>query len=160
MFWGGRGSRRAGRCSAGASPYLVFRPTLFAWTAYYYALGVLNLASWRSNLFCFSSSKHVLKRAVESQQDDDDDRADDQRLPPLFLAAGFFLSGGDARSFALGSLLAVVFGIMGIRQVNRAEGRLTGKGLAVAGLVLGLLGLAFMVWALIASPDTTDSGPR
>jgi len=59
----------------------------------------------------------------------------------------------------VGSLLAVVFGIMGIRQVNRSEGRITGKGLAVAGLVLGILGVALIVWGMVAS-DTTTTGPR
>jgi Domain of unknown function (DUF4190) len=60
----------------------------------------------------------------------------------------------------VGSVLAVVFGIMGIRQVNRAEGRLTGKGLAVAGLVLGILGVALVVASLVFGEDTTATGPR
>lgn len=49
--------------------------------------------------------------------------------------------------FWLGSLLAVVFGHRAIRQINRSNGKQTGKGLAVAGLTLGWVGIAiFLLW--------------
>jgi hypothetical protein len=48
----------------------------------------------------------------------------------------------------LGSLLAVIFGAISLSQISRSSGRLGGKGLAIAGLVLGILGLA--VFALPA----------
>lgn len=39
----------------------------------------------------------------------------------------------------LGSILALVLGIMGLKQVNRSGQ--SGKGLAIAGIVLGSLGI-------------------
>jgi len=36
------------------------------------------------------------------------------------------------------AILAIVFGLMGIRQVNRSEGRVGGMGLAIGGMILGV----------------------
>lgn len=41
----------------------------------------------------------------------------------------------------LGSLLAVIFGIIAISQIRHSQGRKTGSGLAVAGLVVGGIGI-------------------
>lgn len=57
--------------------------------------------------------------------------------------------------FVLPSLLAVVFGALGIRQCGKNP-VYSGKGLAVAGLVLGLLTLLGFVLLLLAF-DTFDS---
>jgi hypothetical protein len=43
-------------------------------------------------------------------------------------------------------LLSTVFGAVAIGQINRSRGRLVGKGMAIAGLVLGILGL--LLWFL------------
>lgn len=48
----------------------------------------------------------------------------------------------------LPALLAVVFGIVGIRQCNRDRND-TGRGLAIAGLVLGSLSILLTVVAVI-----------
>ena len=45
----------------------------------------------------------------------------------------------------LGALLAVVLGAVAIRQTNRAQGWEKGHGLAVAGVVIGVLGLVLLV---------------
>lgn len=45
----------------------------------------------------------------------------------------------------LGSLLAFIFGIIGLRAIDRSEGTETGRGLAIAGIVLGAVGIAFIV---------------
>ncbi len=47
------------------------------------------------------------------------------------------------------SLLAIVFGIIGYNQVNKAGAEGGGKGMAIAGMVLGGVGIviAIMVWA-------------
>jgi hypothetical protein len=51
--------------------------------------------------------------------------------------------------FGGGSILAVIFGHISLRQINRGER--DGKGLAIAGLVLGYVGLAGLVaWVLFA----------
>ncbi len=61
---------------------------------------------------------------------------------------------------AVPSILAVVFGILGIRQTG--DGSRTGRGMAIAGLVLGLVGVAFasLLWGWIAFSGecTWDNG--
>jgi hypothetical protein len=49
----------------------------------------------------------------------------------------------------MGSVLAVVFGHIALRQIKANGGAQRGHGLAVAGLVLGYLGLAVLVAAAI-----------
>ena len=51
------------------------------------------------------------------------------------LALGVFWMWG------LGSVIALCLGLMARREITRSEGRLTGRGLATAGIVLGALGL-------------------
>jgi hypothetical protein len=55
----------------------------------------------------------------------------------------------------IGSLLAVIFGAVSLSQISHSRGRLHGKGMAVAGLVLGLielsLGLASYIYFFYAS---------
>lgn len=46
--------------------------------------------------------------------------------------------------------LALVFGYMGRRQVDESQGRETGRGLAVAGIILGWIGAVLTVLAIIA----------
>lgn len=51
--------------------------------------------------------------------------------------------------YFVGSLLAVIFGHIAISQIGRDGG--SGKGMAIAGLVLGYIGLALGVVAIIAA---------
>jgi hypothetical protein len=49
-----------------------------------------------------------------------------------------------------GSFLAVVFGHIALSQIKQSGGRQTGYGVAVAGLVLGYIELAFLaLWVLV-----------
>jgi hypothetical protein len=52
----------------------------------------------------------------------------------------------------LGSLLAVIFGWVARRRIRESGGRETGDGLATAGLVIGIVGIAgaLLLWVLIA----------
>jgi DNA-directed RNA polymerase subunit RPC12/RpoP len=43
------------------------------------------------------------------------------------------------------SLLAVVFGLIGINQVNQNESQRSGKGMGFAGIILGIIGMAIFV---------------
>ena len=55
--------------------------------------------------------------------------------------------------FCLGitGILAISFGILGIRQVNASQGRLKGRGLAIAGIILGgLFGIVCVIGLLLA----------
>jgi hypothetical protein len=58
------------------------------------------------------------------------------------LVAGFLWLGW------FGSILAVIFGHMALGQIKRSGGRETGSGFAVAGLVLGYMGVATLLWFL------------
>jgi hypothetical protein len=43
------------------------------------------------------------------------------------------------------SILAIIFGVSGISQVNKSNGAIKGKGMAVSGLILGIISIALMV---------------
>jgi hypothetical protein len=43
------------------------------------------------------------------------------------------------------SVLAIIFGALGIGQVNRSSGILKGKGMATAGIVLGIVSIVMMI---------------
>jgi type IV pilus assembly protein PilA len=47
------------------------------------------------------------------------------------------------------SILAIVFGHVSLSQIKKSAGKLGGKGLAIAGLVLGYLGIAMIPFILI-----------
>jgi len=54
------------------------------------------------------------------------------------------------------SILAVVFGHLSYSEINRSAGRLKGRGMAIAGLILGYFGMAlipFLIIAAIAIPN-------
>ena len=50
----------------------------------------------------------------------------------------------------VGSVLAVVFGYMAKQQIDQSHGAQTGRGMAIAGIVLGWIGLGLLVIAIIA----------
>jgi hypothetical protein len=52
----------------------------------------------------------------------------------------------------IGAILAVIFAIIALRQIAAANGRLRGKGLSIAGLVIGIIGIvgAALTWAVVA----------
>jgi len=47
------------------------------------------------------------------------------------------------------SILAIIFGIIGLREVKRSPDEVTGYGLALAGFILGVVTLAMGVMAMI-----------
>jgi hypothetical protein len=53
--------------------------------------------------------------------------------------------------FGLGSLLAVILGHMAKREIDRTGGRQGGRGLAIAGLILGWLGVAGIIAFVIVT---------
>jgi len=50
----------------------------------------------------------------------------------------------------IGSLLAVVFGHVALSEIDRSQGRTIGRGMAVAGLVLGYVGLGLLLLGIIS----------
>ena len=49
----------------------------------------------------------------------------------------------------LGSILAVLFGHVALSQIKKSQGTQTGRGFAIAGLVLGYLGVLSLIVALL-----------
>ena len=60
----------------------------------------------------------------------------------------------------IGSILALVFGYVAKGQIDRSAGRQTGRGMAIAGIVLGWIGVGFLalfiVLALAFGDDVDD----
>jgi hypothetical protein len=50
----------------------------------------------------------------------------------------------------IGSLLATIFGAVALGQISRSNGAVTGKGMAIAGFVLGIIGLGFIAFLFFA----------
>ena len=51
----------------------------------------------------------------------------------------------------IGSILAVVFGYVAKGQIERSAGRQSGRGMAIAGIVLGWVGVGFLVLSIVLS---------
>jgi hypothetical protein len=49
----------------------------------------------------------------------------------------------------IGSILALIFGIIAIKRINRSNGWRTGKGMAIAGTVLGAVGAVTLAAAIV-----------
>ena len=49
----------------------------------------------------------------------------------------------------IGSILALVFGYIGKNQIDKSNGRESGRGMAIAGIVLGWIGVAVLVVLII-----------
>jgi len=49
----------------------------------------------------------------------------------------------------LGSLLALIFGLVARSQIRDAQGQQSGEGMAIAGIVLGIVGLASLLLLII-----------
>ena len=90
-----------------------------------------------------------------------------EALPPTGMAASPPL-GASTNGFAIAALvlgilgimwfppfipsvLALIFGYKGKREIDRSEGRQTGRGLAVAGIVFGWIGVILMVLGIAAA---------
>ena len=49
----------------------------------------------------------------------------------------------------IGSILALVFGYVGKSQIDRSQGRQSGRGLAIAGIVLGWVGIGLLILRIV-----------
>jgi hypothetical protein len=57
----------------------------------------------------------------------------------------------------IGSILALVFGYFAKGQIDRSGGRQTGRGMAIAGIVLGWIGAAALVLIIVVAIAFSDS---
>ena len=77
-----------------------------------------------------------------------------------FAIASLFL--GIIWLFGLGSLLAMVLGYLGLKQIDASGGHQSGRAIAIAGIVIGVVGLAslgILVGFLISSSHDTPLVP-
>jgi hypothetical protein len=59
--------------------------------------------------------------------------------------------------FGIGSILAVIFGFIGRKQIRESGGRQSGGGMATAGIVLGFVGIAGLIlWIVVVVAVTTS----
>ena len=58
----------------------------------------------------------------------------------------------------IGSILAIIFGLVAMGQIKRSTGRQSGRGMAIAGLVLGLVGVGILLLVIIAAAAVSSSG--
>jgi hypothetical protein len=80
-----------------------------------------------------------------------------QSGPPVFVSRPRRTNGLAVASLVtgllwmwwFGSVVAVVFGHLALRQINASGGRQTGRGLAITGLVLGYVGILVAALALV-----------
>ena len=70
--------------------------------------------------------------------------ADSEFLPRTSGLAVASLVLGILWLCGVGSLLATIFGAVALGQIAHSKGRLDGKGMAIAGLVLGIIGLGLL----------------
>jgi hypothetical protein len=62
--------------------------------------------------------------------------------------------------FWIGSILAVIFGYIGKGQIDRSGGTQSGRGLAIAGITLGWVGIGILALTILLAiiGAITDSG--
>lgn len=58
--------------------------------------------------------------------------------------------------YGIGSILALVFGYLGKNQIDASQGRETGRGMAVAGIVLGWIGVGLLVIVIIVAASSSS----
>jgi len=94
-------------------------------------------------------------------------RAVDVRLPdpattPVYAAQtnGYAIASlvlGILWLWGIGSILALIFGYVGKNQIDESLGRQTGRGMAVAGIVLGWIGVGLLVLFIAAVASNSSS---
>src|SRR3984957_19613734 len=58
--------------------------------------------------------------------------------------------------FGIGSILAVIFGFVARKQIKDSGGRQSGSGMALAGIILGFVGIASLIlWIVLVIVVTT-----
>lgn len=60
--------------------------------------------------------------------------------------------------WGIGSIMALVFGYISKDQIDRSQGRQEGRGMAVAGIVLGWIGVAILIIVIVEAASRGASG--
>jgi hypothetical protein len=64
--------------------------------------------------------------------------------------------------FGVGSILAILLGLLGMKEIKASEGRLGGRAIALAGVIVGVVGLAslgILIGFLLSSAHHTPQIP-
>lgn len=110
-------------------------------------------AGFRQRLLTKLVTKKVQKLQAKAKR-----TADSRRTEPIsvvsfiagFLALLDILLIGNGLLFLLGTIVAIVFGFVGLSKINRHSSEYKGRGFAITGLSLGFFGLLLLIIALIA----------
>lgn len=62
--------------------------------------------------------------------------------------------------YGIGAVLALIFGYQARKQIDGSGGRETGRGMAIAGIVLGWVGVAGIILLIVLFAVTFNSGSR
>ncbi len=62
--------------------------------------------------------------------------------------------------YGLGSILALVFGYVAKNQVDLSDGRHAGRGMAIAGIVLGWVGVGIVILVSIGLASRSNNAYR
>ncbi len=86
-------------------------------------------------------------------------------MAPVPKVAGLAIASmvlGIVWIYWVGSVLALIFGFIALSQIKRSNGWKTGRGMAIAGVVLGFVGLATFVLVIVfaIANANNDSGSR
>ena len=46
---------------------------------------------------------------------------------------------------AIGPILSIIFGVVALNQIKSSQGRMTGRGMAIAGIVLGIVWIVILI---------------
>jgi hypothetical protein len=60
----------------------------------------------------------------------------------------------------LGAILALIFGYVSKRRIDESGGRQTGRGMAIAGIVLGWVGVAGLILTIVIVASLNHSASR
>jgi hypothetical protein len=84
---------------------------------------------------------------MSSQPDASSTALSTQRTNPLAIVS---LVAGILWLYWIGSVIAVITGFIAFRQIERSRGAQGGRGLAIAGIALGLVGVSIYLTLTIA----------
>lgn len=87
-----------------------------------------------------------------SAREDQRERQEQSRHPPHRETNGSAIASlvlGIAWVFWIGSILALIFGYIGKTEIDRSGGHQTGRGLAIAGIVLGWVGVGLLLLVVL-----------
>jgi hypothetical protein len=105
-----------------------------------------------------TASTDIQPARTERRRERADDYEDESDYPRRSAKSGTSGKAIAALVFGLSSLgcsfltgiPAVIFGILGMRDINRSQGRIRGSGIAIAGIVTGIV--ASLLWIALFSP--------